>query len=976
MKKLLLLFFLTFYIANLSSQNCYEQNSNGVIILEAENLIIPGTTDNRWTIIEDPNVGGGKYIRWDGPDRFNKNLPKIGRLTANIKINTPNIPINFLMRMRQSREFLDGTNVRGDLANDVFIYFPPASQVLSQNQPTNPFTFEKVFGSTRVAGGFNPNRAEDHFRVNGNFDFPNGRRPTVVVSYPTEGMYTIEIAARSKGFQLDRILLYPGGRNSANNNARLEAINLNTPETLCTTTPLTPQQIEAARIAQIRSEAVRTGESAFIIFREEGGDINEARTLYNNIIDEIIAADGAIPLITSRQQEAQDAFNQLQNTSTEAINAQNNAVQAAETAETTSSLTEARNALADAENQLTIIQNISGTPFSTFVDTAEQMAVNNELYATYSSVIPDPRPNRSGQINVRLIYEREAATAAATTRQIANSTANLAATTDVPAIVSIITDAVNRARIAVETLGNSILEALNAAIVAQADAENAFSQLEVNIQEITTGANTIQNQIMILENVTTIDEARIAASSAESILTNILTTRANAGTSNTTIINARDITELSAMRTVGTPDENATRVIADNTSQIATNAQTLIDTTQVNIDEATANVQRANNILTLLENQEQANNLALAAAISAETAAIFAETAATNAENISSEGLGLAEGITTQSIDEIETIASNLRGRLTNVMNSQSTVNTAIETITQSINEVSQAEIITNGGIFETQTNTARQSILDSNSRASSSPSTINQAIVMLQNAIQITEEALQVAIQAEALSNSEQALENTIAAIENLRNVNQNTSTDLQNTINSNNQANTAIEAENVTEAQQNANQAQENANQANQILQLIEEAIQLAENAAETNSAAQTNLDTIRELLENANPSDIINQASTNAQNAQETVDKTQEVLNALILELENQNSVVFPNPINISSALLSISNIRANENGRSIIRIFNSQGRQVLFKDATVDNRRVQISLPSSIQTGLYFAVIESINNGRESIAFIAN
>jgi len=169
-------------LISLSAKTHKYQEVEGVCVVEAETI-----RDRSWSLVKDPSVSGGKYIIWEGKNRYNKkDIDDV--MTVEVKINKPGV-YHFKMLFRQTKE-----GYRGDEANDLWLFFPEG-EIVSEWAPKKA-GFAKVFG-----------RARDEFKFGGNFDF-HKHKPATVIRFKEAGNYEMQIAARSKGLQLDKVVLY------------------------------------------------------------------------------------------------------------------------------------------------------------------------------------------------------------------------------------------------------------------------------------------------------------------------------------------------------------------------------------------------------------------------------------------------------------------------------------------------------------------------------------------------------------------------------------------------------------------------------------------------------------------------------------------------------------------------------------------------------------------------------------------------
>ncbi|WP_238381292.1 hypothetical protein [Mariniblastus fucicola] len=159
-----------------------DRSTQATITLEAESM----ERVSGWQLAESDAASGGSYLLYDGPNSFAKVTSH--RIKATFEVETAG-RYSVKWNMRQP----DG--VPGDQANDAWICFTDATQLARQETITG---FHKFVG-----------RSKDEFALNGQLDL-EGDQPWMTVEFPKPGKYHLEIAGRSNGFQLDRVVLYKG----------------------------------------------------------------------------------------------------------------------------------------------------------------------------------------------------------------------------------------------------------------------------------------------------------------------------------------------------------------------------------------------------------------------------------------------------------------------------------------------------------------------------------------------------------------------------------------------------------------------------------------------------------------------------------------------------------------------------------------------------------------------------------------------
>lgn len=163
-----------------------------VIIIEAEDLPVVGD----WKVKQDAKASGGSYIVWEGLSAgLNNQTPK-DTITTTFQVSVPGW-YTFKWLMRQP------SGDARDKANDSWVYFPDASHFGPWRLPRSFGTFVKVFGT--AFGGV--------FEYDGLAEDPDDHdvKSTIGLRFDLPGQYTIQIAGRSHGHEIDQIILYPFG---------------------------------------------------------------------------------------------------------------------------------------------------------------------------------------------------------------------------------------------------------------------------------------------------------------------------------------------------------------------------------------------------------------------------------------------------------------------------------------------------------------------------------------------------------------------------------------------------------------------------------------------------------------------------------------------------------------------------------------------------------------------------------------------
>ena len=246
----------------------YFEERNGLIVIEAEHL----NYSSYWEVIDDENAYGGQYLTWNGNNENNK--PGKGEINTTIKINTPG-RYEFLWRMKQSEEST------GDEANSTWVDFPDALFVgVDSNFQMIFKDYVKVFGHAKNEFGWS---SIAYFDQNNYQTF---------VEFDQAGYFTMKLAARSAGHQLDRIILfnraveYP----EATFGGQQETICNDTEEDTCV-----DNQLPSVNIIDPISNSVFPSDAQILVkvnAMDEGGIINKVE-LYRD--DLLIGTDNQAP---------------------------------------------------------------------------------------------------------------------------------------------------------------------------------------------------------------------------------------------------------------------------------------------------------------------------------------------------------------------------------------------------------------------------------------------------------------------------------------------------------------------------------------------------------------------------------------------------------------------------------------------------------------------------------------------------------
>eukprot|EP00903_Cladosiphon_okamuranus_P020895 g19188.t1 len=158
-----------------------------IVIIEAEDLPVWGD----WEVVSDPAASGGKYIVWEGLSEEKNNQSADD---GNIISTTIYIPAAgtyyFRWLMRQP------SGVESDKANDSWLYFPDATRFGPKDTNDSYGNFVKVYG-----------RARGEFAYSGTADVGHSRTQ-IEIEFAQAGEYTMKIAGRSHGHEIDQIILF------------------------------------------------------------------------------------------------------------------------------------------------------------------------------------------------------------------------------------------------------------------------------------------------------------------------------------------------------------------------------------------------------------------------------------------------------------------------------------------------------------------------------------------------------------------------------------------------------------------------------------------------------------------------------------------------------------------------------------------------------------------------------------------------
>ncbi|MEL6981648.1 MAG: hypothetical protein AAFO29_04410 [Actinomycetota bacterium] len=172
-----------------------QPNTAACVIIEAETLGLVGD----WKRRTDAKASGGAYITWEGLSHERNNGSPDDVITTSITISQAGT-YRFVWAMRQP------SDVESDKANDSWVNFPNAARF----GPTTGGSYGgpvKVFGNGKGSFAWAAKADQNHAKSD------------VAIEFSRPGTYTMEIAGRSHGHQIDKIVVY---RDSVSRN---DAIN-------------------------------------------------------------------------------------------------------------------------------------------------------------------------------------------------------------------------------------------------------------------------------------------------------------------------------------------------------------------------------------------------------------------------------------------------------------------------------------------------------------------------------------------------------------------------------------------------------------------------------------------------------------------------------------------------------------------------------------------------------------------------------
>ncbi|CAM9748181.1 unnamed protein product [Pylaiella littoralis] len=160
-----------------------------VVIIEAESLTLKGA----WSKKADDAASGGEYIVWEGlgSEQNNRAPEETDTIVATIQIPAAGT-YSFKWAMRQP------SGVASDKGNDSWLYFPDADRFGPADSSHNYGEFVKVYG----------NAPDGTFEYQGTAEEENGDKTQMAIEFGMAGGYTMEIAGRSHGHEIDQIIMF------------------------------------------------------------------------------------------------------------------------------------------------------------------------------------------------------------------------------------------------------------------------------------------------------------------------------------------------------------------------------------------------------------------------------------------------------------------------------------------------------------------------------------------------------------------------------------------------------------------------------------------------------------------------------------------------------------------------------------------------------------------------------------------------
>ena len=162
------------------------------MVIEAEDIPLTGD----WKVKSDGAASGGEYIVWEGlaEAQNNRDADDGDIISTAVDITSPGT-YSFKWLMRQP------SGVESDKGNDSWLYFPDATRFGPRDSNKSYGTFVKVFGRA----------LEAEFEYSGKAEESDHSKSEIAVEFAEAGQYTMEIAGRSHGHEIDQIILFGQG---------------------------------------------------------------------------------------------------------------------------------------------------------------------------------------------------------------------------------------------------------------------------------------------------------------------------------------------------------------------------------------------------------------------------------------------------------------------------------------------------------------------------------------------------------------------------------------------------------------------------------------------------------------------------------------------------------------------------------------------------------------------------------------------
>uniref|UniRef100_UPI001FF45A61 DUF5060 domain-containing protein n=1 Tax=Telluribacter sp. SYSU D00476 TaxID=2811430 RepID=UPI001FF45A61 len=193
---------------NSTIENCTTPyaEQNGLLVIEAENLNLPSGWERRTTAT---GYTGSSYIEWVNTESLNKT--GVGLIETTVKI-TKTGKYYFRWHNRVGIGFLQNEH------NDSFLRLPDASNFYAEQGSL--VVYPKGSGKLPTANGsggdgwfkiFSSKTTDWTWSTNANDEDPY----QVAAEFNTPGVYKIQISARAKGHQIDRLVMYHSSINQS-----------------------------------------------------------------------------------------------------------------------------------------------------------------------------------------------------------------------------------------------------------------------------------------------------------------------------------------------------------------------------------------------------------------------------------------------------------------------------------------------------------------------------------------------------------------------------------------------------------------------------------------------------------------------------------------------------------------------------------------------------------------------------------------